>query len=170
MENFAVAPLNSSYQSSDEEKANPVEGYDDLTFGVFVATCMTEETPLIAVSPKERGASVWKATLNIINFIEGVGFLALPFAIAKGGIAGIAAFIIMPFIYWFTAKILIECLYKKDNLHRRMRVRSSWNEIGKEMWPRFGGTMIVAIQCFDLTVIATSYLIVCGSLMASAFP
>lgn len=170
MENFAVAPLNSSYQSSDEEKANPVEGYDDLTFGVFVAICMTEETPLIAVSPKERGASVWKATLNIINFIEGVGFLALPFAIAKGGIAGIAAFIIMPFIYWFTAKILIECLYKKDNLHRRMRVRSSWNEIGKEMWPRFGGTMIVAIQCFDLTVIATSYLIVCGSLMASAFP
>lgn len=88
MENFAVAPLNSSYQSSDEEKANPVEGYDDLTFGVFVATCMTEETPLIAVPPKERGASVWKATLNIINFIEGVGFLALPFAIAKVALQG----------------------------------------------------------------------------------
>lgn len=165
MENSTARCLNSSYQCTDQ-----VEGYDDVTLGVFVVTGVTEETPLIIASPKERGASVWKATLNIINFIEGVGFLALPFAIAKGGIAGIAAFVIMPFIYWFTAKILIECLYKRDNLHRRIRVRSSWNEIGQEMWPRFGGTMIVAIQCFDLIVIATSYLIVCGSLMASAFP
>ncbi|PFX13925.1 Vesicular inhibitory amino acid transporter [Stylophora pistillata] len=165
MENSTARCLNSSYQCTDQ-----VEGYDDVTLGVFVVTGVTEETPLIDGSPKERGASVWKATLNIINFIEGVGFLALPFAIAKGGIAGIAAFVIMPFIYWFTAKILIECLYKRDNLHRRIRVRSSWNEIGQEMWPRFGGTMIVAIQCFDLIVIATSYLIVCGSLMASAFP
>lgn len=165
MENSTARCLNSSYQCTDQ-----VEGYDDVTLGVFVVTGVTEETPLIVASPKERGASVWKATLNIINFIEGVGFLALPFAIAKGGIAGIAAFVIMPFIYWFTAKILIECLYKRDNLHRRIRVRSSWNEIGQEMWPRFGATMIVAIQCFDLIVIATSYLIVCGSLMASAFP
>lgn len=92
MENSTARCLNSSYQCTDQ-----VEGYDDVTLGVFVVTGVTEETPLIVASPKERGASVWKATLNIINFIEGVGFLALPFAIAKGGIAGIAAFVIMPF-------------------------------------------------------------------------
>ena len=149
---------------TSERNASPIEGFDDKSCDTFVEG---ERTPLI---PSSKGtASVWKATLNIINFIEGVGFLALPFAVAKGGIAGVAAFILMPFVYWFTAKVLIECLYKRL-LHGDMRVRSSWNEIGKAMWPRFGGTLVAAIQCFDLTVIATSYLIVCGSLMTSALP
>ena len=114
--------------------------------------------------------SVWKATLDIINFMEGVGFLALPFAVAKGGIEAIGAFIIMPVIYWFTARVLVECPYKRHRVHGNVQVRSSRNEIGKGIWPRFGGTMVAAVQCFDLTVIATSYLIVCGSLMKSAFP
>jgi len=132
------------------------------------ASAKTEDTPLIGFSPS--GASVWKATLNIINFIEGVGFLALPFAVAKGGIAAITAFLFMPLIYWFTARVLIDCLYQSDVYHGKKRVRTSWNEIGEAMWPRYGGTMITAVQCFDLTIIATSYLIVCGSLMATAFP
>ena len=134
----------------------------------------SESTPLIGFSrdPHDGQASVWKATLNIINFIEGVGFLALPFAVAKGGIAAIVAFLFMPLVYWFTARVLIECLYQADGdgYHGKTRVRSSWNEIGHAMWPRYGGTVVAAIQCFDLTVISTSYLIVCGSLMASAFP
>ena len=127
-----------------------------------------EGTPLIRVSPGR--ASVWKAALNIINFIEGVGFLALPFAVAKGGIAAIAAFLFMPVIYWFTALVLVDCLYYTDGPRGKTRVRSSWREIGQDMWPRFGGIVVTAVQCFDLTIIATSYLIVCGSLMATAFP
>lgn len=148
------------------QELSPIEEFDDASSCEIVS--VNEGTPLIPFS--NGRASVWKATLNIINFIEGVGFLALPFAVAQGGIAAVAAFIVMPFIYWFTAKVLIECLYKKDHNHGNVRVRSSWNEIGKAMWPRFGGTMVAAVQCFDLTVIATSYLIVCGSLMTSAFP
>ena len=132
------------------------------------ASISCEVTPLIGDS--QGRASVWKATLNIINFIEGVGFLALPFAVAKGGIAAIGAFFFMPLIYWFTARVLVDCLYQSDSFCGKKRVRSSWNEIGKAMWPRYGGTAIAAVQCFDLTVIATSYLIVCGSLTANAFP
>ena len=128
-----------------------------------------EEEPLLP--PSNGDASVWKATLNILNFIEGVGFLAIPFAVAKGGIAAVASFIVVPFIYWFTARVLVECLYESDDpLHGNKRVRTSWNEIGEAMWPRYGGTIVAAMQCFDLTVVATSYLIACGSLMSFAFP
>lgn len=152
--------------SSIQEHSSLSEGFDDASCEMVFT--VSERTALIAL---ETGrASVWKATLNIINFIEGVGFLALPFAVAKGGIAAVGAFIIMPIIYWFTARVLIECLYKRHRIHGNVRVRSSWSEIGKAIWPRFGGTMVAAVQCFDLTVIATSYLIVCGSLMTSAFP
>lgn len=124
---------------------NFVEGYDDLIFGVFVVICMIEEMLLIVVLLKECGVFVWKVILNIINFIEGVGFLVFLFVIVKGGIVGIVVFIIMFFIYWFIVKILIECFYKKDNFYRCMCVCFFWNEIGKEMWLRFGGIMIVVI-------------------------
>lgn len=155
--------------STSQEQSFTIQAFDeDDEDATFEVVRVGEGTPLISDTP--GSASVWKATLNIINFIEGVGFLALPFAVAKGGIAAVGAFIVMPLIYWFTAKVLIECLYKQHGIHGNIRVRSSWNEIGKAMWPRFGGTMVSAVQCFDLTVIATSYLIVCGSLMTSAFP
>ncbi|KAJ7337831.1 hypothetical protein OS493_007989 [Desmophyllum pertusum] len=72
---------------------------------------------------------------------NGVGFLAIPFAVAKGGIAAVAALIFYPFICWFTNRILVECLYEPDVLHGNIRVRSSWNEIGKAMWPQCGGTI-----------------------------
>ena len=165
MENFDN-DVTVNVSTTIQEHPSFSEDLDDASrASVFTAS---ERTPLISL---ETGrASVWKATLNIINFIEGVGFLALPFAVSKGGIATVGAFIIMPFIYWFTAKVLVECLYKRHRVHGNVRVRSSWNEIGKAIWPRFGGTMVAAVQCFDLTVIATSYLIVCGSLMESAFP
>lgn len=161
-DNDAVVDVSTSIQ----EHPSLSEDFDDASRErVFT---VSERTLLIALEPGR--ASVWKATLNIINFIEGVGFLALPFAVAKGGIAAVGAFIIMPIIYWFTARVLVECLYNRHRVHGNVRVRSSWNEIGKAIWPRFGGTMVAVVQCFDLTVIATSYLIVCGSLMKSAFP
>lgn len=161
-DNDAVVDVSTSIQ----EHPSLSEDFDDASRErVFT---VSERTLLIALEPGR--ASAWKATLNIINFIEGVGFLALPFAVAKGGIAAVGAFIIMPIIYWFTARVLVECLYNRHRVHGNVRVRSSWNEIGKAIWPRFGGTMVAVVQCFDLTVIATSYLIVCGSLMKSAFP
>ena len=86
----------------------------------------------------------------------------------------IAAFLFMPEIYWFTALVLVDCLYYTDRARGKTRVRSSWREIGQDMWPRFGGIAVTADHHhhhhFDLTIIATSYLIVCGSLMATAFP
>lgn len=147
-----------------------VERFDSYSYVDLTADKEDDDegTPLIRVSPGQ--ASLWKAALNIINFIEGVGFLALPFAVAKGGIAAIAAFLFMPVIYWFTALVLVDCLYYTDGSRGKTRVRSSWREIGQDMWPRFGGIAVTAVQCFDLTIIATSYLIVCGSLMATAFP
>ena len=165
MENFDNDVTVNVYTTIQEHPSFSEDLDDASCTSVFT---VSERTPLI---PLETGrASVWKATLNIINFIEGVGFLALPFAVSKGGIAAVGAFIIMPIIYWFTARVLVECLYKRHRVQGNVRVRSSWNEIRKAIWPRFGGTMVAAVQCFDLTVIATSYLIVCGSLMESAFP
>lgn len=56
---------------------------------------------------------MWKVIFNIINFIEGVGFLVLLFVVVKGGIVVVGVFIIMFVIYWFIVRVLVECLYKR---------------------------------------------------------
>ena len=45
-------------------------------------------------------SSVWKATANLLNFIEGIGFLAVPYALKEGGITAMGMFIIIPIIVW----------------------------------------------------------------------
>lgn len=66
------------------------------------------------VSLEERNStgnsSLWKATSNILNFIEGIGFLALPYAIKLGGITIIVAFLVLPICSWYTGKLVVECL------------------------------------------------------------
>ena len=87
---------------------------------------------------------VWKALVNIVNFIEGIGFLALPYAVRKGGIVVIVAFLIIPVCLWHTGKVLTECLYDTDEKQRRERVRSTFKELGEILLPKYGGYIITA--------------------------
>ncbi|XP_068738828.1 vesicular inhibitory amino acid transporter-like [Montipora capricornis] len=59
-------------------------------------------------------SSLWKSVANLINYMEGIGFLALPYAIKRGGITILVAFLILPVCAWYTGKLLIECLYDTD--------------------------------------------------------
>ena len=52
--------------------------------------------------PSPDDASGWKATVHIVNFVEGGGFLALPYNLRKEGIAAMLAFLIVPIILWYT--------------------------------------------------------------------
>ena len=116
------------------------------------------------------GASVWKSVANILNFIEGIGFLALPYAVKQGGILAIVAFIITPVCLWYTGKILIECFYDTDEMQRRVKARSTFKDLGEVLWPKYGGHIITAFVHVGLYVASVSYLILCGSLMSHALP
>jgi len=113
---------------------------------------------------------VWKAVVNIVNFIEGLGFLALPYAVRKGGTVVIVAFFIIPVCLWYTGRVLIECLYDTDEKQRRVRVRSAFNELGEILLPKYGGYILAAFVHLDVFLISVSYLILCGSLMSHALP
>ena len=117
-------------------------------------------------------ASVWKTTLNLVNYNGGVGFLALPYAIYRGGIFALVAFLVVPFISWYVCKVLIDCLYERESGEedRRISVRSTYREIGEACWPRFGGTLVNIALLGQLFATAVSYLVLCGSLMSHTFP
>ena len=115
-------------------------------------------------------AAVSNAVANILNWIEGSGFLALPFAVKEGGIAVIVSFVIIAFCLWYTGKVLIECLYGTDEKQRRVRVRSTFKELGEILLPRYGSYLVTAFVQMDIFVISVSYLILCGSLMSHSLP
>ena len=81
----------------------------------------------ISPDPSSSDSSVWKAAANIFNFMEGIGFLAVPYALKEGGITAIVMFIIIPIIMRYVGTILTECLYDEDEQGNRHRVRSGYS-------------------------------------------
>lgn len=133
-------------------------------------------------------ASTWKAIANMTGFVQGVGTLALPYAVLKGGLATVIGFPLFALIHWYTGKVMIDCIYEDkeeenlDNktLHldtdkqtaatRKMRVRHIYSDLGNVLWPQYGSVLLDALQSVDLLILAVSYLISCGSIMAHAMP
>ncbi|XP_068705957.1 vesicular inhibitory amino acid transporter-like isoform X2 [Montipora capricornis] len=115
-------------------------------------------------------SSLWKSVANIINFIEGIGFLALPYAIKRGGIVVLVAFLILPVCSWYTGKLLIECLYDTDEKNRKVRSRSTFKELGEILLPKYGGHVITVFVQLDFFLSSVSYLVLCGSLMNESLP
>ena len=117
-----------------------------------------------------NNASVWKTAANLVNYIEGVGFLAIPYALKEGGIAAIAAFIIIPIILWYMGTILGECLYDQDSQGRKIRARSSYKDLGDALLPKYGGYIVSGVVQLELFFLAVSYLVLFGSVMSHALP
>ena len=53
----------------------------------------------------------WKAIANMTSFVQGVGALALPYAVLKGGIATIIGFPLFALIHWYTGTVMVDCMY-----------------------------------------------------------
>ena len=133
-------------------------------------------------------ASTWQAVANMTSFVQGVGTLALPYAVFKGGLATVLGFPLFALVHWYTGKVMIDCVYDENDAeiteHKtivgddktqiaskmKSRVRDNYSELGKVLWPRYGGVILDAFQSLDLSILGVSYLISCGSLMANALP
>ena len=120
--------------------------------------------------PTSQNTSLWRSAFNIGNFIEGVGFLALPFAVATGGVAAIVSLVLVPIILCYSGNILIECLYDDDRKREKIRTRTSFKDLGGVISPKYGGFLALAAQQLILLHILISYLVVCGSLLEHSFP
>ena len=121
-------------------------------------------------APTTDKSPLWKAVVNLMSDIEGTGLLALPYVIAQSGLVAIAAMAVVPFIAFYTGTILIDCLYDKNDTGERVRVRSNYKQLGEACSPRFGGTIVSAIQLVDLLLLASLYLVLCASLSTGIFP
>ena len=147
-------------QSSDAESSSDDESVSSEN---YIATESAASLP-------EGTSSTWKATMNLINFIEGVGLLALPYSIKKGGITAVISLFLLPIITWYAGKVLAESLYDSDDKKGKIRARSTWKEIGDAIYPKYAGKIVAWNQDIGFVFAAVSYLILCGSLTSHALP
>eukprot|EP00095_Tigriopus_kingsejongensis_P000330 snap_masked-scaffold292_size219010-processed-gene-1.17 protein:Tk00330 transcript:snap_masked-scaffold292_size219010-processed-gene-1.17-mRNA-1 annotation:"hypothetical protein DAPPUDRAFT_23032" len=122
--------------------------------------------------PKNRGKiTEWEAGWNVTNAIQGMFIVSLPYAVLHGGYWGIVAMVGIAHICCHTGKILVECLYEKNDEGELVKVRFSYNEIAQECFgKRFGGKIVNVAQLIELLMTCILYVVLCGDLLMGAFP
>lgn len=167
--------MNSRFLHYTDEELNELDDEAIITLLQSSDADSSFEDDVTPMSSKPRlqcspgVVSVWKAVINIVNYIEGIGFLALPYTLRKGGIAAIIALMITPVFLWYTVKILIECLYDEKG-QRKIRTRLTVKNLGDMISRKFGGYLVYGCIQFDVFLLSASYLALCGSLMSHALP
>ena len=124
----------------------------------------------VSLDPSSGDSSVWKAAANLVNFMEGIGFLAIPYALKEGGVTAMVMFILIPIIMWYIGTVLTECLYDEDEQGNRHRARSGYKDLGDVLLPKYGGYIVSCIIQLDVFLIAVSYLVLFGSVMHHDLP
>ena len=115
--------------------------------------------------------SEWKTAFNIMNYVAGSGFIAIPYAVKVAGISALVSLLVMPCILWYTGTILIDCLYSKDHLHgHKVRVYSTYREISEASLPGVGGILLDIVLLAGLFASPVGYFVLCGSLLSHALP
>ena len=167
----AYLPLRQSEQLDEDEDVAILEMLQSSD-----AECSSDEdlspssNGKVSHDPSPDDASVWKTVANLVNYIEGVGFLALPYVLKEGGIGALVAFIIIPIILWYMGTIVTECLYEEDSQGRKIRVRSGYKDLGDALLPKYGGYVLSGFVQIFLFLLAVTYLILFGSTMYNALP
>ena len=160
----------SQVSDSDQETVLELESSDAESSSEDESVSSENDIKTESAASAEGTCSTWKATMNLINYVEGVALLALPYSIKKGGITAVISLFVLPINYWYAGKVLSESLYDGDEKKGKIRARSTWKEIGDAIYPKYAGKIVARTQDIGFVFIAVSYLILCGSLTSHALP
>ena len=106
---------------------------------------------------------------NICNTIQGLPILAIPYTFKSGGWWSLLTLIIVAVASNYTSIILVRSLYEvRDGI--RIRVRSSYMDIGEAFWNKGGRLMVMIFMVVELVFVATMYPILVGAMFNKSFP
>ncbi|CAL8084736.1 unnamed protein product [Calicophoron daubneyi] len=121
-----------------------------------------------------RFTPTWVAGWNVLNLIQGVGILGVPYACAHAGWVSIPVILLVALICWFTGRLLGECLYKypdtdckkyftsPEQLKNRERVRPTTACIAACVLPRGGSQFAAFVVMLELFGGSILYIILLG--------
>ena len=128
------------------------------------------EEPLITTPRKEQDlTTVFETFWNICNTIQGLPILAIPYTFKIGGWWSLFTLLVIAITSNYTSIILVRSLYdEKDG--ERIRVRSSYMEIGEAFWKGGGKWMVLIVMVIELVFVSTMYPVLVGAMFAKSFP
>ena len=108
----------------------------------------SKTTTLIERLSDDARAPAKLALWHILNvIISSNSVLAMPFAIALGGVAVLPLILLVGVLEGSTSVFLIDCLYEiSPNSRLRKRVRASYSDIGRDVWGPIGGHIVDVIR------------------------
>lgn len=163
-----------SYQTIENTSDNDT----DIEGKASIENCINEQKT--SSSENTQKSTSCHAAWNLFNMVEGTGVLGLPYAVKQGGFVVIIGLALLAVISNYTGQILISCLYEKEakvenekdenGKDVEIRVRSTYEDIGRACFPRFGGKVVIVVQIVELVFVSTLYLVLSGSLLIHVFP
>lgn len=127
-----------------------------------------EKTVEEAVKESEL-TTVFETFWNICNTIQGLPILAIPYTFKVGGWWSLVTLLIIAVTSNYTSVIIVRSLYEeKDGV--KIRVRSSYMEIGEAFWPGGGKWLVLSVMVVELLFVATLYPVLVGAMFAKSFP
>lgn len=122
----------------------------------------------IAEKPEDL-TTVFETFWNICNTIQGLPILAIPYTFQVGGWWSLFTLVVVAIASNYTSIILVRSLYEeKDGV--KVRVRTSYMEIGEAFWPGGGRWLVLSTMVVELLFVATMYPLLVGAMFAKSFP
>ena len=113
--------------------------------------------------------TVFETFWNICNTIQGLPILAIPYTFKIGGWWSMVTLLVIAIASNYTSVIIVRSLYEeKDGV--KVRVRSSYMDIGEAFWPGGGKWLVLLVMVIELLFVATLYPVLVGAMFAKSFP
>ncbi|KAA3672585.1 solute carrier family 32 (vesicular inhibitory amino acid transporter) [Paragonimus westermani] len=129
----------------------------------------------------QRTTPTWVAGWNVLNLIQGIGILGIPYACANAGWICIPAMLLIALLCCHTGRLLGDCLYQYPDEHctnyftnpqqllRRTRVRSTNACIAADVFPCGGSRIVGIIVIVELFGASVLYMILLGQSATALF-
>eukprot|EP00794_Sanderia_malayensis_P003679 gene3679-4196_t len=153
--------VNQSWPISDTEyytEPQPTEtGYTSD------AKISSEKRPRLPLGKVSTLLVAW----NVLNMMMNMAILAMPFAVASGGIVSLAAIPVVGMMSGYSGKLLIDCMYEHSvrNPRSKRRIRLDYVDLGMDFINReIGGKVINALQLLDMLAACVLNINILGAL------
>ena len=113
--------------------------------------------------------TVFETFWNICNTIQGLPILAIPYTFKVGGWWSLITLLIIAVASNYTSIIIVRSLYEEKD-GEKVRVRSSYMDIGEAFWPAGGKWLVLIVMVVELLFVATLYPVLVGAMFAKSFP
>ena len=158
---------NDIWPVSESEFISEANHANEVAYSTHGVASIVRE-PRRPVGKVSTGLVTW----NVLNMMMNLSILAMPFAVAIGGVVTIAIIPLVGMMSGYTGKLLIDCMYEHSPRRPKLksRVRLDYIELGQDFSNRVvSGKIIHVLQVIDMLAACILNLNVLGALFFEIF-